>query len=377
MSRSAEQRRINALAALMDGGRVVAASAEALLQLAMPPEVFRHAAFTLDMSTRAQPEDVEDALLRCGYSRAVQVEGPGQFCRRGGILDFFSPAYGQPVRVEFWDDEIDLMSFFDTGSQRRTESLESCRVVPAAEVLPTLAAGGAQALGRRLEELAARVEKRRAGETGAQLAGVLREDAERLLSGAELPAADRYAALIYGGAYTALDYLPEDAVVVLDQPARFAEAARAYIKRVTEDVTSLSRAGKLLSRPEDYFIPFDAAMRRLGGLRLYMADAFTAGRYAVEPRSVTVIRAKQLPSYGGSANQAAEDIGGYVKAGFSVCVLAGDERRARLLAEFLNEHGVRCGLASQLKSLPEQGSCTVTAGSLSAGIEYPRCAWPY
>ena len=129
---------------------------------------------------------------------------------------------------------------------------------------------------------------------------------------------------------------------MLDQPSRFAENARAYIKRVTEAVTGLTRAGKLISKPDDYFIPFDAAMRRLSAMALYMADSFTTGRYPAEPRSVTVIRAKQLPSYAGSATQAADDITGYLKAGVSVVVLSGDIRRAKLLAEFLNEHGIKC-----------------------------------
>ncbi len=371
MSRSGEQRRINGLAALMDGAPVVLITAEGFFQRAMPPEVFRRAAFEIDSRGSVAPEDVEDALLRCGYSRAVQVEGPGQFSRRGGILDFFSPAYSQPVRIEFWGDEIDSMGFFDTVSQRRTESVERCRVVPAAEVLPTLAKGGVTAVEAELTRRAERALKRRSGETGPILAQVLREDADRLATGAELPGADRYAELIYGETATAIDYIPDGAVVVLDQPARFAENARAYIKRVTEDVTSLSRAGKLIARPDDYFIPYDAAMRRLGAMALYMADSFTAGRYPAEPRSVTVIHAKQLPSYGGSSSQAAEDISGYLRAGFAVCVLAGDMRRARLLAAFLDERGIKSSVAESLTALPEGGRCAVTTGSLSAGIEYP------
>ena len=371
MSRGGEQRRINALAAMMNGGGITVATAEGLFQRTMPPEVFRRAAFEIDMSASLAPEDVEDALLRCGYSRAEQVEGPGQFSRRGGILDFFSPAYNQPVRVEFWGDEIDSMGFFDTVTQRRTESTERCAVVPAAEVLPTLAKGGATALAAELNRQADRAVKRRAGETGPVLAAVLREDADRLSGGAELPAADRYAALIYGETTTAIDYIPGDAIVVMDQPARFSESARGFIKRVTDDVTSLSRAGKLISKPDDYFIPFDAAMRRLSALALYMADSFTAGRYPAEPRSMTSVHAKQLPSYAGSSSQAAEDISGYIRAGVAVVVLAGDMRRAKLLAEFLNEHGVKCSLAESLTALPKPGSCVITTGSLSAGLEYP------
>ena len=372
MSRTGEQRRLNALAALMEGAPIVLATAEGMFQRAMPPETFRRAAFELDMESGSAPEDVEDALLRCGYSRAVQVEGPGQFSRRGGILDFFSPAYPQPVRVEFWGDEIDSMGFFDTGTQRRTESIGRCRIVPASEVLPQLAKGGAGALAAALESLAARAEKRRSGETGPVLAQVLRADAERLANGAELPAADRYASLIYGVTATAFDYIPPGTIAVLDQPARFTENAKAYIKRVADDVTGLSRAGKLISRPDDYYIPFDAAFRRLAAMPLYMADSFTAGRYPAEPRSITVLTAKQLPSYGGSASQAAEDIASYMRAGLSVAVLAGDMRRAKLLAEYLGGRGIKCALSERLSALPAPGGCTVTAGSLSAGIEYPR-----
>ena len=66
MSRGGEQRRINALAAMMNGGGITVATAEGLFQRTMPPEVFRRAAFEIDMSAALAPEDVEDALLRCG-----------------------------------------------------------------------------------------------------------------------------------------------------------------------------------------------------------------------------------------------------------------------------------------------------------------------
>ena len=371
VSRSGEQRRLTVLEALSGRAPAVIITAEGLFQRAMPPEVFRRAVFTLDVKEPCAPEDLVDALLRCGYSSSAQVEGPGQFSRRGGIVDFFSPAYPQPVRVEFWGDEIDSMGFFDTVSQRRTESAGRCRIVPAAEVLPTLAKGGAKAVAASLEALADNVSKRRAGETGAILSGILREDAERLASGAELPAADRYAALIYGGTYTALDYIPRDAIVILDQPGRFAEAARNYIKRVTELVTGLVSAGKLSAVPEDYFTPFDAAMRRLRAMALYMADSFTAGRYAVSPKSIVTVRAKQLPSYAGSASQAAEDLASYRRAGYSVVVLAGDMRRARLLSEYLGERGVQCSVTERLSEIPPAGGCVITSGGLSAGLEYP------
>ena len=367
VSRQTEQRRRGALSDLMRGARITIMTAQGVFQRAMPPEAFRRAAFSIDMQTRLDPADAEDALLRCGYSRAVQVEGPGQFSRRGGILDFFSPAHLQPVRVEFWGDEIDSISCFDTGSQRRTEDLSECTVLPAAETLPSLCKGGASALAAELEKLAARAERK----GSPRLAETLREDAERLSAGAELRAADRYEALIYGESACALDYVPEGAALILDQPGRFMDRAKDYTEQIAHDVEELVSAGRMTAKAEDFCLAEHAVLERMAGRAVYMADAFAAGRYPLNTASVTGIQAKQLPSYAGSAQQAAEDAGQYLDNGFGVLVLAGDMRRANILTEMLQKAGVRATAAENIGRLPGPGQCSVTSGGLSAGMEYP------
>lgn len=75
-------------------------------------------------------------LSASGYERYQQVEGPGQFAVRGGILDFFTPDASAPVRVEFWGDEIDTLCYFDPETQRRTDDpLEEITLAPSTEVL--------------------------------------------------------------------------------------------------------------------------------------------------------------------------------------------------------------------------------------------------
>jgi hypothetical protein len=69
-----------------------------------------------------------------------------------------------------------------------------------------------------------------------------------------------------------------------------------------------------------------------------MADAFTVGRTPLPPKTMVSIPAKQLPSYAGSAQAAAEDVKLYLKQDYRVVVLAGDERRAKVLQDFFKEH---------------------------------------
>ena len=370
-SRQTEQKRLQALDAAARGEAGAAVfSAAGLLARTLPPATLLHAGTEFTQGGSCPIEDAEDALLRCGYVRAEQVEGPGQFARRGGILDFFSPAYDKPVRIEFWGDDIDSMGLFDTASQRRTEALESCRVLPAAETLASLCAGGPEALAKKIEDYAEKCEKKKNSPQAQTLAKTLREDADKLRGGAHLSCADRYMPLIYPFA-SGLDYLPADAFVVLSEPGRTADRARAYIKQTADDVKELNRRGVVAASPDSFYLGWDDACRALTDYPLYMADAFTVGRYPAEPRTMVSVQAKQLPSYGGSAQTAAEDVKQYLRQDYKVVVLAGDMRRAGVLRGFFQGHGIQADAVEKLAEMPAPGRCVITEGSLSAGMEFP------
>ena len=102
-----------------------------------------------------------------------------------------------------------------------------------------------------------------------------------------------------------------------------------------------------------------------------MAEAFTVGRCPVAPRTLTSVPAKQLPSYAGSAQAAADDVKLYLKNGSRVVVLAGDERRARVLQDFFKDHDIPALIREQLDRLPEPGGCVIGIGAISSGLEYP------
>ncbi len=370
-SRQGEQKRLAALYAMARGeAKVIAVSVSGLIQRCMPPETLLRAAFVIEDGGSYAIEDIEDALLRCGYARTAQVEGPGQFSRRGGILDFFSPADTEPVRVEFWGDDIDSMGHFDVSDQRRTEAVKRCTILPAAETLPSLSTGGVEALSRELEKFAERYAKRRSSENAAALSATLRGDAERLRAGIVLSDADRYLPVIYPDA-CGLDYLPEDALVVLDQPNRCAERARDYAKQMQEDVKELQKRGQIAMSADGFYRSWDALVKELENFPVYMADAFTVGKNPLTPRTLVSIPAKQLPSYAGSAQAAAEDVKLYCKQDYKVVVLAGDERRAKVLQDFFKEHEIPALLDPELKKLPRNGECRIAIGAISAGIEYP------
>ena len=370
-SRQAEQKRLAALFTLAEGrSAVTVASIPGLLQRTIPPETLHRAAFEIDAGGSYPIEDVEAALLRCGYTRTEQVEGAGQFARRGGILDFFSPSEHEPVRIEFWGDDVDSMGHFDVASQRRTEPLERCVILPAAETLPEMTAGGRDALCREIESFAEKYGRRRTSENAAALCATLRADADRLRGAALISDADRYLPVIYPMA-SAADYIPEDALIIFDQPGRCGERARDYTKQLAEDIRELTRRGVLAMSPDAFYLSWEALIKRLEDFPVYMAEAFTVGRSPLPPRTITSIPAKQLPSYAGSAQAAADDVALYLKQDYRVVVLAADERRAKVLQEFFGGKDIKALIYQELKKLPEPGSCVICIGSISAGMDYP------
>ena len=370
VTRESEQKRIAALCAMLGGAEIVVCSAAALLQRAIPPNVLTAAACTIEDGSSFSMDEAEAALIRCGYTHRLQVDGAGQYSRRGGILDFFSPAYDNPVRIEFWGDDVDSMGFFDINSQRRIENISLCRILPAAETLPSLGESGASGLADALSSLAVKFSKSQKSESRT-LSANLRADAEKLREHIPLPWADRYMGLIYPNFTCALDYIRQDALIFIDQGPKTGKLADEQQKLLHEDLRTLIQSGSIIPSLAEYRMSWSECAQRLTDWPAVIGDSFVQGRCEPEPRAVVGITAKQLPSYGGSIETAAEDVRHYLSSGFTVIVMASDERRCSVLEEFFSQHGIVSRIADNIDSPVLQGECVIVPGSLSGGFEYP------
>ena len=368
VSRQWEHRRLSLFRQLSRGKfSVVVATVESLLQRTMPPEVLEQCGVDLKIGDVRDLNELCETLISAGYVRGEQVEAVGQFALRGGILDIFSPGAEKPVRVEFFGDEVDTMGWFDPETQRRIENVEKVTLLPAAETLPRLAPGGLAGLGEKLEKLAKKAEKNGRGE----LAANLRKDREALLTGRSFPALDRYLPLIYPELTTGVDYLPPDACVVFSECARIGERAKSYQWQMDEDTTALMERGELDGSCAVLTRTYPQLLSRLEDWPLVFLDSFTMSSYPVPPRSLGSVMAKQLPSFGGSLETAAQDLTHYQNMGCASLVLVSGEQRALDLQTVLREQGVKAAVDFRLKELPRPGTTVITLGGLSAGLEYP------
>ena len=122
---------IEKLAFLERKKTITVMSLDALLQFTVDLNSYKKSMMSFSVLDEVSIDNIAKKLVDLGYTREDIVEGKGQFAVRGGIMDIFSPSHENPVRIEFFGDEIDSMRKFDVFTQVSVENLEKITIGPA------------------------------------------------------------------------------------------------------------------------------------------------------------------------------------------------------------------------------------------------------
>ena len=296
-----------------------------------------------------------------GYQCRDQVEGICQFARRGGILDIFPPDRSEPVRIEFWDDEIDTMSTFQVDTQRRQDSIEQVTIPPAREVL--------YQSPQKLADLLRQQMAAQKGKAGVQVKEHLQRDIERLEGGLNPVSIDRYLPILYQP-QTIFDYFEADALAFLCEPVSCKENFANAMAQHHEDVKMLMEQGILFRGCSVYYDDFTELCRKFCRCQSVMMDTFTRSLSDVPVRELVQLSASQLSTWSGEYAILKDDIEDYMKTGFCCVIFAGTPRGAQALTEDLQKD-FSAQLVRDVPSI-DPGRIYVLEGTLSAGMEYPQ-----
>ncbi|MGH9369966.1 MAG: transcription-repair coupling factor, partial [Vicinamibacterales bacterium] len=132
---SARARALHALASPSGPARLIVASAGALLPRVSAPDRLSAVSLTLTPGHEISPVELGDLLTSAGYSRQDPVDESGEFCVRGGVVDFYPAGAKQPVRLEFMGDTIESIRAYDAATQRSTVSLDQAAIAPLQELI--------------------------------------------------------------------------------------------------------------------------------------------------------------------------------------------------------------------------------------------------
>ncbi len=128
------RQRVEVLKHIMeDDGGVVVASIDALMDRVLGRENFSESVLLVEPGMTMEMEALSTKLSRLGYERVVEVDAMGEYSIRGGIVDVYPFTSENPVRIEFWDTEVDGIRTFDAETQRSIDSLDSVEIFPASD----------------------------------------------------------------------------------------------------------------------------------------------------------------------------------------------------------------------------------------------------
>ena len=256
-------------------------------------------------------DKLKDSLVQMGYERVGQVEMPGQFSIRGGIVDIYALTEENPWRIELWGDEIDSIRSFDAQSQRSLENLEEIVIYPAAE-----------------------------------------QQAEN--SGITFP-----------------DYFPADKTLIfLDEPNRLVENAQAVEEEFSQSCRNREEKGTAnISR--GWMCGWNDLQKKLNRRNCISFSSLEPKKTGWDLTGNFNLTVKSMNSYQSSFELLVKDLKQYKKRGYQTVLMSGSRTRAERLAKDLQEEGLSAFYGQDTDRILEPSEIMTVYGHARKGFEYP------
>lgn len=360
-----------------EGGTVVT-TFSALMAPLIPPGVLRRNIITIDGSSVVDEKALSIKLTDMGYEKVYQVEKPGDFSVRGGIIDIFDLTEENPYRIELWGDDVDSIRSFDVQTQRSIEKLDKIVVYPASELLLT-EKEIKKGMERIKKETADQVEKlRQRGlfDEAGRLKAITKELCEQVFEFRNTINLDGYIKYFYEDTVSLLSLFDNDSsVIFIDEPARVSEHADAVELEFKESMTHRIEGGYILPKQADILFTKDEIISKLGAYRLCHIACLDirnqlTGRL-LKPQKRLDITVKSMPSYNNSFEALVKDLLRLKKAGYRVLLLSGSRSRAKRLAEDLTGYELNAFYTEDSLRNIAPREIETAYGHIKRGFEYP------
>ena len=367
--------RVAVLRKLLEGEPItIVTTFSALMAHQLPLSVWQENVIEIEEGGIAEEAAIARQLVKMGYEKNYQVEAPGQFSVRGGIVDIFDLTRENPVRIELWGDEVESIRSFDIESQRSIEKLTEVSIYPATELILSKKA---------LEDGLARMEKDCKKSAAFFREGTKPEEAHRLEQAvAELKEQvtqfqsfvnlESYIGYFYEETQSLVDFVADRKLCIcLDEPARIEEHANAVELEFRESMSTRAEKGYIL--PEQMNVLYGAReiYARLDKNRLLALSTMEYKGFPVKFQNRYAVNARNVSSYNNSFPELVKDLSHYKKNGYRVLLVSASSTRAKRLATDLMDEGLNAFYSDNSQRELQPGEIMTFYGNVLKGFEYP------
>ncbi|HLQ83365.1 MAG TPA: transcription-repair coupling factor [Pseudogracilibacillus sp.] len=359
--------RMTTLSAILNGdAKIIIAPIAGLKRILPPKELWEKYQLTFAQGESIDLTTYLQTFTDMGYKRVQMVTTPGEFSIRGGIIDIYPMTEKYPVRIELFDDEIDSIRYFNADSQRSLEQVNQITINPAEEMLLTeehlLSAG--QQLDKLFNQTMSSLKTKVAKEKLLESVG---HDLERLKSGEKFSGIAIYNAYFYEQPANLLDYLNNDAIIVLDEMSRIQESANQLDLEEGEWYSHSLEMNHLMSQM-NFSYDYSSIRKKMSHQKIYLS-VFMRHIPNTKPEQIINISTRTMQEFHGQMPLFKGELTRWSKANYSVIVFVENEQRAKKVQSILNDYEIELPIVEKVK-LPLNQQ-VISIGNLNKGIELP------
>ncbi len=367
--------RIKTLKKVAEGLPVtVVTTFDALMTPQVPISVLKNNILTIAKKGTVDEKQLSIRLVEMGYTRNYQVEEPGQFSVRGGIIDIFDLTEENPYRIELWGEDIDSIRSFDILSQRSIENLESVSIFPATEMIlseDTLEFGLSQ-IEEESKKVSASFRSEFKTEESHRIDMMFKELKEDLTSLGRMTNLESYIAYFYQDLCSFTDlFEKENVILILDEPQRICEHAAAVEAEFRESMIQRANKGYILPGQMNLLYSREQTVNRLAKMRSIQISTLDDKGSLLKSDMKCNITIKGATHYQNSFELLTKDLLYYKKNNYRVFLLSGSRTRAKRLAADLCDNNVTAIYSEDPMREVNRGETLCMYGHVQKGFEYP------
>ncbi|ACL77382.1 transcription-repair coupling factor [Ruminiclostridium cellulolyticum] len=357
--------------------KMVVMSAEALIQMISPVELFREGIMDFYVGSQVNLDELVSKLVLYGYERVESVEGKAQFAVRGGIIDVFAVNSEHPVRIELFDTDVDSIRHFDETTQRSTNSIDECRIAPARDVVykEVSREGIISKIKKDLADYIKKLKQKENREGVKNISKRVEEDIDSLIEHHYFPGIDRYYPYILESPASVIDYIESESIIIMDETLRISQRIENVELEHEELAKSLLEKGGILPKGAQWTFSTDSIVDRILNFRTITLSAISSNNSLIRPYNQISIPCKSGNSYQNHIDLLVDDIGQLRKREYKIIVLSGPSGRGHRLVETLATNEIMSSYKEHPEYRIQNGEVVVTHGSLQKGFEYPTAAF--
>lgn len=373
--------RVRCLRSILQGEAVtVVTTFDSLMTPQMPPEILYDSVVIIEEGGMVDTGALSGRLVSMGYEKTAQVEAPGQFSVRGGIIDVFDLTEENPYRIELWGEEVESVRSFDILSQRSLEGLKEIRIYPAAEMIltPERIAQGVERMKREADEVETRFRDGFQTEEAHRIHVMMQELTELLTESASVDAAgflnmESYIRYFYPEAVSVLELFDKKKLLlVLDEPARIKEHADAVELEFRESMMHRAEKGYLLPQQMNILTSVEEIFAKISGYGIVALSTMEFKNVPMKFLHKFSVTVRGVASYNNSFETLVKELEQYHKKGFRVMLFSTSRTRAKRLAEDLRERELNAWYTEDLQKELKRGEIASVSGTVRRGFEYPE-----